>query len=145
MLDFAKFRHPAWTGVVMEKPASRGFRLSFKEILVIVPSTALALGSFVSTDPYIVVPMLAISGIALVALCVWHKGSPTRRMVSAIFIALVLSFIGWSVMRKASESAAHPLTIDQKALDSDCSNIVGGGDVKINCPSTEQEHAKAKP
>jgi hypothetical protein len=145
MLDFAKLMHPIQTGVVMEKATNRGFRLSFKEILVIVPSTALALGSFGSADPYIVIPMLTISVIAFVALCVWHKGSPIWRVGSAISIVLVLSFIGWRVLRKVSESVAHPITIDQKSVDSDCSNIVGGGDIKINCPSTEQEHAKAKP
>jgi hypothetical protein len=148
MLDFAKLRHPAWTGVVMEKPASRGFHLSLKEVLVIVASTALALGSFGSNDPYVVIPMLIISGVAFVALCVGHQGSPRWRTTSAIFILIVLAFIGWRDLRKLTGAASHaaqPVSIDQKAVESECSNIVGGGDIKINCPSTEKDHAQAKP
>jgi hypothetical protein len=145
MLDFVKFRHPAWTGVVMENPPGKRFRLSLKERLVIVASTALALGSFSSGDSYVVIPMLTVAGIAFVALCVQHHGSMFWRTASAVLFLSVLVFIGWRVLRKPSESAAQPVNIDQKAVGSDCSNIVSGGDAKINCPSTEQDHAQAKP
>ncbi len=37
-----------------------------------------------------------------------------------------------------------PVTVDQKATDSTCSNISAGGSVNIDCPQTKVGHEKKK-
>jgi hypothetical protein len=130
------------SGVVMEKSASRGFHFSLKEVLVIVASTALALGSFRSKDPYVGIPMLIISGIIFVALCVGHQGKPKSRTALAMLISVVFIFIGWRDLRKPASAThpAQPVNIDQTANDSPCSNVVAGGDVTIKCLPGKEKH-----
>lgn len=76
-----------------------GIRLSFKEGLLLTIGTALALGSFKTGDPWVVVPMLSIAAIAFVIICVIHPGRRLYRSVFGAAVLLVLSFIGWRDLR----------------------------------------------
>jgi membrane protein implicated in regulation of membrane protease activity len=116
------------------------FRFKLEEVLVIVASTALALGSLNSRDPYIVISMLVISGIAFVALCFWHEGNPKWRMIVALGLLLVLAFVGWRDLRHVSPAIP---SIQQKSKDDVCTNIVGGNNVTVKC--TETKNVKDKP
>ena len=71
------------------------FRINIKEGLLTLAGTGLALGSFKTDDPLVLIPMLALSGFAFVALCVLHQGKAHYRIEMALFITVVLVFIGW--------------------------------------------------
>ena len=131
------------------------FRFSLKEVLVVIASTALALGSFRSGDPWVVIPMLLISGGAFIALCIWHEGKPVSRICTVILILIALGFIGWRDLRQGAQSASPPQSptapaqpspmINQQATDSECSNLVAGSGAQIKCEAAEKErHAKDK-
>jgi hypothetical protein len=100
----------------MEESPNRGrFQFNLKEVLVIVAGTALALGSFKSDDPWVVIPMLAISGFAFVCLCIWHEGSRLARAGVALLLVVLLTFIGWRDLRKPV-SLAVATTLPPQAL-----------------------------
>jgi uncharacterized membrane protein len=133
------------------------FRLTRKEWVTLIFGTALALGSFKSDDPWVVIPMLVISGCAFVLLCVWHQGSIPLRALAATALVIVLIFIGWRDLRHGEvgviviggssvPAPAAPATpaISQTATDSDCSNLVAGSDAQIKCEAEEKRHAKDK-
>ena len=82
---------------------------------MIVAGTALALGSFKSDDPWVVIPMLAISGFAFVCLCIWHEGSRLARAGVALLLVVLLTFIGWRDLRKPV-SLAVATTLPPQAL-----------------------------
>ncbi|MBB5066178.1 hypothetical protein [Granulicella mallensis] len=127
-------------------------RLTVKEKLALIISIAFALGSFDSHDAVLVVPSLSVAAIAFVLLCIWHKGNPWNRLATAIFFLVILVFAGRRSLRHTSlpapaintaAPAPQPLSINQNANNSDCSNIVAGGDVN-NCTSSERAHVKNK-
>jgi hypothetical protein len=78
---------------------------------------------------------------------------------TASFIVTVVAFalIGGLVWRAGSlqykkekssvvETPAPTITIDQDSIDSNCSNVVAGKDVKIDCkPGQENDSAKDRP
>jgi len=70
-----------------------GLRLDRKEISVLVIGTALALGSFRTEDPLIVVPMLGVSWIAFLYICATHEGRIYWRVGIAGAISLILAAI----------------------------------------------------
>jgi hypothetical protein len=71
----------------------RGFRFTPKEVAVLIIGTALALGSFRSDDPWLVVSMLILSWGAFVYICAFHEGSPRARWASALAITAILAAI----------------------------------------------------
>ncbi len=76
------------------------FKFSLKDLLVIVAATALALGSIKAEDPWVVIPMLALSGIAFMGLCIGHEGRwQTRSAIGAVLVILLV-FIGWRDLHK---------------------------------------------
>jgi hypothetical protein len=114
---------------------------------VTLASTALALGSFKSDDPCVAIPMLALSGVAFIALCIWHRGSSVSRALVACVLVGLLAFIGWRDLRKSPSSnkdAGAPPTINQSATDSDCSNLIAGTDAEIKCEAEKERHEKNK-
>jgi hypothetical protein len=128
------------------------FELTLKDLLLIIVNTAIALGSTRSNDPWLVVPMLGIAAIISVVFCIRHKGNIWVRFLSATTLVLVLGFVGWRDLRQAvppppviNSAAPRPLpaSVNQNANNSDCSNIVAGGDVN-NCTSSERAHGKNK-
>jgi uncharacterized membrane protein len=122
-------------------------RLSVKEILVITAATGFALATFRLDDPWVVIPMLLVSGIAFLVLCIRHRGKLSNRIALAVVILGVLGFIGWRTLRNLSRVQNHPTTIttiQQNATDSDWSNNVGGKDVNVDCSSTEKQNDKKK-
>lgn len=124
------------------------FRLTRKEWVMLIFGTALALGSFKSDDPWVVIPMLTISGLAFILLCVWHHGSVLRRSLAAAALVVVLVFIGWRDFRRneggviGSQSPAAPATppINQTATDSTCANFAAGSNAQIKCITEERAH-----
>jgi hypothetical protein len=135
----------------MEKKGSGSrFRFSLKEVLVIIAGTALALGSFSLDDPWVVIPMLLISGGAFLALCIWHHGTPFWRICVAIAVVVALTFIGWRDLHHSKLEIGAPYvpttpTISQTATDSECSNLVAGSNAQIECETAERDrHAKDK-
>jgi hypothetical protein len=92
-----------------ENPTNKtGFRFGRKEILVLIAGTALALGSFRSDDPLVVIPMLVLAAIAFILLCFWHEGSRSGRGIAAILLMILLTFIGWRDLRKIDKSSSGP-------------------------------------
>src|ERR1700674_1908541 len=126
----SKLRHPAWTGIVLP--------------------LILAVGSTFSGD--------VIRGILLAAMVVsvtWtfhltkYAGRDFKKTALIGVGSIVLAFTIFSGGRVLDARAKRlgPIlpTINQNAVDSTCSNVVAGGDAKINCPSAEKDHAQAKP
>jgi hypothetical protein len=143
----------------MQNPSR--FRLDLKEILLLIAGTALALGSFKSDDPWVVSPMLFISGCAFVALCYWHHGNPLKRIGVSIFVVAVLCFISWRDLKKPTKIEAtertvapprapipnRPQMIIQTADHSNCANI-SAKDAKVKCEIEQEKESrdgKAKP
>jgi hypothetical protein len=123
-----------------------------KEWVMLIFATALALGSLKADDPLVIIPMLAISGVAFVLLCVWHKGKIIWRTLASLTLLSTLVFIGWRDIRKpVPVEQANPVpppvapvtTINQTATNSDCSNIVAK-DARLKC-EIAKAHEKSKP
>jgi hypothetical protein len=140
----------------MENPDredDRGFKVTLKEGLLILAGTALALGSFRSDDPWIVVPMLAISAVAFVWLCLGHRGPWKWRISAAALVLCVLVFIGWRDLRHRQDGVQAPPTarttasptINQTATSSNCANLVAGSDAQIKCEVEKEKSDKKKP
>ncbi|SRR6266550_5231420 len=130
MSDSSKLRQPAWTGVVFP--------------------LILAIGSTFSPDKLRVI-LLAAAVIAvtwtfyLTKYCARNFKKTALVGVGSIVLAFAIFAGGRILDAGATKFAPIPSTNDQNAIDSNCSNVVAGGDVKINCPSTEKDHAQAKP
>ena len=130
MSDSSKLRQPAWTGVVLP--------------------LILAIGSTFSPDILRVI-LLAAAVIAVT----WtfyltkYSGRNFKKTalvgVGSIVLAFAIFAGGRILDAGATKFAPIPPTIDQNAIDSNCSNVVAGRDAKINCLSTEKDHAQAKP
>ena len=126
------------------------FGLTRKEWVTLIFGTALALGSFKSDDPWVVIPMLAIAGVAFVVLCMWHHGRIAWRVPVAGALLFILAFIGWRDLRHTEQFSPSPQpspaptspTINQTATDSDCSNLVAGSNAQIKCKSEKERHGK---
>jgi hypothetical protein len=86
------------------------FRFTGKEIAVLIIGTALALGSLRAEDPYVIVPMLAVSWITFLYICGTHEGPWQWRFGIAAIITLTLAAIGgrlfWSSIVATFQSAA---------------------------------------
>jgi len=130
MLDSSDLRHPAWRGVVLP--------------------LILAIGSTFSPDILRVI-LLAAAVIAVTWTFYLTKygGRNFKKTalvgVGSIVLAFAIFAGGRILDAGATKFAPIPSTNDQNAIDSNCSNVVAGGDAKINCPSTEKDHVQAKP
>jgi hypothetical protein len=126
------------------------FRLSRKEWVTLIFGTALALGSFKSDDPWVVIPMLTIAGVAFVLLCRRHHGRIVWRVLVALALLCALVFIGWRdlyhVPKETGGSSPAPPqpTINQTSTGSDCSNLAAGSDSQIKCEAERERHEKDK-
>jgi hypothetical protein len=125
----------------------RELRLTRKEWVMLIFPTALALGSFKTDDPWVVVPMLCISGASFVLLCIWHQGRRAWRVFAASVLVAALSFIGWRDLHHQMTTAQPAGTpagtnINQTSTDSDCSNLVAGSDSRIKCEAEKERHEK---
>lgn len=128
------------------------FKLTPQDLLVLIFTAALALWSTSSNDVWVVGLMLCVAAITSVFFCIRHKGPGWIRFVSAIAIVLILVFVGWRdlrhtslpapVMNSAAPSPPPPASVNQHADNSDCSNVVAGGDVNMNCTPSEKAHGK---
>src|SRR6267143_2440811 len=126
MLDSSDLRHPAWRGVVLP--------------------LILAIGSTFSPDILRVI-LLAAAVIAVT----WtfyltkYSGRNFKKTalvgVGSIVLAFAIFAGGRILDARAARFVPIPAMIHQNAIDSDCSNVVAGGDAKVNCPSTEKDHA----
>jgi hypothetical protein len=130
MLVLTKLKHPAWTGVILP--------------------LALAVGATFSPDILRVVLLPAMVLAITWTFYLTEFGRRNFKKTALVGVgSIVLAFAIFAGGRILDERAARPApiapTIDQNAMDSDCSNVVAGGDAKINCPSTEKDHAQAKP
>jgi hypothetical protein len=76
-----------------------GLKITRKEGLLLLAGTALALGSFKSDDPWVVIPMLSVSGVVFVYLCLGQHWNWVRRILAAVLTVGVLGFIGWRDLR----------------------------------------------
>ncbi len=128
----------------MKGAPNRRYKLSGEEALLFLVATAPTLGSLKSDDPYLVIPMLAISGISFVLLCARHQGSALLRILSAIAMLSVLLFVGWRDLRKPVTALpqAPKMNVHQKADDTNCSNIAAGGNVTVDCTTEDKKHDK---
>jgi hypothetical protein len=84
--------------------SGRRFKLTLKEVFILSFGTALALGSFKSDDPVVVIPMLSVAGVSFIGLCWWHQGKFLWRVIAALALLIILVFIGWRDLR----SQEHP-------------------------------------
>src|SRR5882762_9258368 len=127
MLDSSKLRQPAWTGVVLP--------------------LILAIGSTFSPDILRVVLLAgAVIAVTWTFYLTKYGGRNFKKTALVGVGSIVLAFpifVGGLIL-DAGKTKFAPIrpTIDQNAIDSNCSNVVAGGDAKINCPSTEKEHAQ---
>jgi hypothetical protein len=88
-----------------------GLQLTRKEWVTLIFGTALALGSFKSDDPWVVIPMLCISGATFILLCIWHGGKRAWRSFAALVLIAALCFIGW---RDLHRQTTAPLAVQIK-------------------------------
>ena len=106
---------------------------------MILAGTALALGSFRSDDPLVVIPMLIISGIAFAGLCIWHEGGRIPRIAVGAVIVVALVFIGWRDLRKPEPASAIGPPQNTKTLEPELSltidEIAVTGDGRDNSKS----------
>jgi hypothetical protein len=115
---------------------------------MLIAGTALALGSFKTDDPLVVVPMLCVSGGAFVLLCIWQKWKVRWCVFAASLLIAAFSFLGWRDLRRQTKpvpqvtATAPPPTINQTSTDSDCSNLVAGSDSRIKCDAEKERHEK---
>jgi hypothetical protein len=130
MSGSSELRQPAWTGVVLP--------------------LILAIGSTFS--PEILRGILLAAAVIAVTWTFYltkYGGRNFKKTalvgVGSIVLAFAIFAGGRILDGGTTKFAPIPPTIDQNAIDSDCSNVVAGGDAKINCPPTEKDHAPAKP
>lgn len=122
------------------------FRLSKKEGITLAIGSAIALWSLKVDDPWVVVPMLTVSALAFVLLCVWHEGGVIWRAMIACVLVGVLCFIGWRELRHpAVVTAPAPLSpsapvITQTDKGGKCTNVVAGRDANVDC--SEKDNGK---
>jgi len=62
----------------------------------------------------------------------------------ALVGAIILGFLGWiadresqAKLRQNAPAQSVPPTVQQKAEDSNCSNVIAGKDANVNCSSEE--------
>ena len=67
---------------------------------MLVSGSALAVASLRSGDPWVVIPMLSLSELAFLYLCIAHSGKWQIRLVFTILIAATLTLIGARVLGK---------------------------------------------
>jgi hypothetical protein len=90
-------------GKIEAEEGKRGFKITLKEGLLILAGTALALGSFKSDDAWVVIPMLSLSGVAFVWLCLGHQGIWAWKIMAAVLTVAILFYIGWRDLRRPQE------------------------------------------
>jgi hypothetical protein len=127
MSVLSKLSHPAWTGLILP----------------------LALGVGSTFSPNIVRLILLAAMIVAITWTFYlteFGGKNFKKTVLLGVLSTVLAIAVFALGRRLDARATRfaPI-INQNAIDSSCSNIVSGGDAKINCPSTENDHAQAKP
>src|SRR6267143_6187649 len=126
MLVLTKLKHPAWTGLILP--------------------LALAVGSTFSPDILRVVLLGAMVIAITWTFYLTEFGGRNFKKTALVGVgSIVLAFAIFAGGRILDARAARfvpiPAMIHQNAIDSDCSNVVAGGDAKVNCPSTEKDHA----
>jgi hypothetical protein len=130
MLALSKFKHRAWTGIILP--------------------LALAIGATFSPDVLRVILLAAM--VIAITWTFYLTEFGGRNFKKAALVGVVSIFLAFAIFAGGRILDARAIrigpispTIDQNATDSGCSNIVAGGDANINCPSTEKNHAQAKP
>jgi len=92
----------------------------------------------------------------LIVIAIWRFEviARTHWALKITLSVIVVGLIGFNVYspimaeyqrEHSAQRTDSPKAIDQKATNSPCSNVVGGGDVTINCPPPEDSSATHKP
>jgi len=71
---------------------------------MLIVATALGLGAFKADDPVVVLPMLAISCAAFIALCYYHHGAVLVRAGASVVFICALVLVGWRDLRPRNEA-----------------------------------------
>jgi hypothetical protein len=85
--------------------SEKRFQFTIKEALLTLAATALALGSCKADDPLLFIPMLLLSWVAFILICILHKGKAIFRLVCGVAISIVLLFVGWRINKTSKSSA----------------------------------------
>jgi len=126
MPGFSQFKQAAWTGVVLP----------------------IILAVFSTFSPVLLRAFLLAATVVAITWTFYLTEYGARNLKktaiaggASIVLAIALFFGG-----RFMDSYGRPLvpSLIQKAVDSDCSNVIAGGDIRINCPSMEKDSAQPK-
>lgn len=130
----------------MHKKTLSSFSFSGKEKITLILASALALASLRADDSFVIWPMLTVASVCVLVVFYQHKGRRFLRVAGAALCLCVFGLVGWRALRPASETGApganRSQQIEQKAKDSQCSDVIAGRDATLNC--TEDMNDKGK-
>ena|ERR1035438_320581 len=93
MDDLEETPAPDRPPVPQSETRSSGIVFSRKDIILLILSFAPSLAGL-NSDPLIVVPMLVLSVVSFIYLCVTHPGRVILRAASGIAFTLLIGFVG---------------------------------------------------